>query len=102
MSLVERIKETEQKAEEIKICAEKEVEEMIAKANQENEELVNQMLAQTNDQIRKQNQETLEIIKNLEKKSQIRCEEICNQSVTSANNHLEETVEFIIKKVIAS
>ncbi len=102
MSLIERIKETESQAETIKADAQKEVEAMLIKVKQENERTIQEMYNELDIEIQTLKQETLEKIAMLESNRQEECQLLCSKYETLSKNHLDETVDFIIKKVITS
>lgn len=102
MSIVEKIKETEEQAELLKKSAEREVEEMLVRVNHDNENKVQEMLNELDVEIKKLSQNTLETIRAMEREEQAKSKELCDKCDVLAKAHQDEAVDFILKKVMAS
>lgn len=102
MTILEKINETEQKAETIKLEAKQEVSEMLEKVNKENLLKTEEMMNEAKRQVQKMYEENDSIIKELVATSVKESDEINTNNQNLAKIHLNETVDFIMKKVIDS
>ena len=102
MTILEKINETEQKAETIKLEAKQEVSEMLEKVNKDNLLKTEEMMNEAKRQVQKMYEENDSIIKELVATSVKESDEINTNNQKLAKIHLNETVDFIMKKVIDS
>ena len=102
MTILEKINETEQKAETIKLEAKQEVSEMLEKVNKDNLLKTEEMMNDAKKQVQKMYEENDIIIKELVDASVKESDEINTNNQNLAKIHLNETVDFIMKKVIDS
>lgn len=102
MTILEKINETEQKAETIKLEAKQEVSEMLEKVNKDNLLKTEEMMNEAKRQVQKMYEENDNIIKELVAASVKESDEINTNNQNLAKIHLNETVDFIMKKVIDS
>lgn len=102
MTILEKINEAEQKAETIKLEAKQEVSEMLEKVNKENLLKTEEMMNEAKRQVQKMYEENDSIIKELVATSVKESDEINTNNQNLAKIHLNETVDFIMKKVIDS
>ena len=102
MTILEKINETEQKAETIKLEAKQEVSEMLEKVNKDNLLKTEEMMNDAKKQVQKMYEENDSIIKELVATSVKESDEINTNNQNLAKIHLNETVDFIMKKVIDS
>ena len=102
MTILEKINETEQKAETIKLEAKQEVSEMLEKVNKDNLLKTEEMMNEAKRQVQKMYEENDSIIKELVATSVKESDEINTNNQNLAKIHLNETVDFIMKKVIDS
>lgn len=102
MNIINKIKETEAKAERIKEAATLEVSKMIEETNSSNKQKVFEMLENAKLQIKEENNLTILKIEKIKQSKEDECQEINNINRKIANTHLDETVDFIIRKVIDS
>lgn len=102
MTILEKINETEQKAETIKLEAKQEVSEMLEKVNKDNLLKTEEMMNEAKRQVQKMYEENDNIIKELVAASVKESDEINTSNQNLAKIHLNETVDFIMKKVIDS
>lgn len=102
MTILEKINETEQKAETIKLEAKQEVSEMLEKVNRDNLLKTEEMMNEAKRQVQKMYEENDSIIKELVATSVKESDEINTNNQNLAKIHLNETVDFIMKKVIDS
>ncbi len=102
MTILEKINETEQKAETIKLEAKQEVSEMLEKVNKDNLLKTEEMMNDAKKQVQKMYEENDIIIKELVDASVKESDKININNQSLAKIHLNETVDFIMKKVIDS
>ena len=102
MTILEKINETEQKAETIKLEAKQEVSEMLEKVNKDNLLKTEEMMNDEKKQVQKMYEENDIIIKELVDASVKESDKININNQNLAKIHLNETVDFIMKKVIDS
>ncbi|MCI6716791.1 MAG: hypothetical protein SOZ32_06420 [Bacilli bacterium] len=102
MTILEKINETEQKAETIKLEAKQEVSEMLEKVNKDNLLKTEEMMNDAKKQVQKMYEENDIIIKELVDASVKESDKININNQNLAKIHLNETVDFIMKKVIDS
>lgn len=102
MTILEKINETEQKAETIKLEAKQEVSEMLEKVNKDNLLKTEEMMNEAKRQVQKMYEENDSIIKELVATSVKESDEINTNNQNLAKIHLNETIDFIMKKVIDS
>ena len=102
MTILEKINETEQKAETIKLEAKQEVSEMLEKVNKDNLLKTEEMMNEAKRQVQKMYEENDIIIKELVDASVKESDKININNQNLAKIHLNETVDFIMKKVIDS
>lgn len=102
MTILEKINETEQKAETIKLEAKQEVSEMLEKVNKENLLKTEEMMNEAKRQVQKMYEENDSIIEELVATSVKESDEINTNNQNLAKIHLNETIDFIMKKVIDS
>lgn len=102
MPILDKIKEAEVLAEEIRVNAKKEVSLMLEEAVKENSEATKKMLEEAKDEVKKLNEENSSYLKELSNQSNAEIEATNAANQKLAQVHLNETVEFILKKVIDS
>lgn len=102
MTILEKINETEQKAETIKLEAKQEVSEMLEKVNKDNLLKTEEMMNEAKRQVQKMYEENDIIIKELVDASVKESDKININNQNLAKIHLNETIDFIMKKVIDS
>ena len=102
MTILEKINETEQKAETIKLEAKQEVSEMLEKVNKDNLLKTEEMMNDAKKQVQKMYEENDIIIRELVDASVKESDKININNQNLAKIHLNETVDFIMKKVIDS
>ncbi len=102
MPVLDKIKEAEKLAEDLKEEARKQVSEKLVEVNNKNFETTKQMFDDARLEIKKLNEENNNYLIELTNKSIAECQEINLANENLAKVHLNETVEFILKKVIDS
>ena len=102
MTILEKINEAETKAEAIKQKARQEVSEMLDELNHTNNQKVKQMMDDAKSQVARMYDDNEKIIKNLTEISNQECNQINTYNQQLAALHLNETIDFIMKKVIDS
>jgi vacuolar-type H+-ATPase subunit H len=102
MPILDKIKEAEVLAEEIRVNAKKEVSLMLEEAAKENSEATKKMLEEAKDEVKKLNEVNSSYLKELSNQSNAEIEATNAANEKLAKVHLNETVEFILKKVIDS
>lgn len=102
MHVLEKIKEAEIVAENLRVEAKNKVQQLIDETNNTNSETTQKMIDEAKLEISKLNEQNEAYLAKLEKESLEECDHIIKASEELAKAHLNETVEFILKKVIAS
>lgn len=102
MPILDKIKEAERIAEESRVEARKEVSELISETNIKNAEISANMIDEAKIDIKKLNEENDKYISELTTNSIDECKKINDNNERLAKINLDETVEFILKKVIDS
>lgn len=102
MSIIEKIKVTEEKADKIKEEASLEVSKMLDEVNLKNKELVKNMYDAAKKSIELEYKNTLSQIEKIKELKLDECQKINDSNRKIAKAHLNETVDFILKKVIDS
>lgn len=102
MSIVEKIKETELEAEQIKTKATEEVKAMLDETVSMCILKSSKSLEEAKEKIALLNKETLEKINQIEKKKLEDAEKFNQEEAKLAKTHEEEAIDFIYKKVIES
>ena len=102
MPILDKIKEAEQIAEEIRVKAKKEVSLMLEEAAKSNSETSKNMLDAAKEKIKELNEANDKYLVELTNKSVADINAINDANEKLAQVHLNETVEFILKKVIDS
>lgn len=102
MTIIEKINEAEQKADAIKQKAKQEVSDMLEELNHTNNQKVNAMMNDAKSQVQKMYDDNDRILQNLTDISNQECNQINTYNQQLATLHLNETIDFIMKKVIDS
>lgn len=102
MPVLDKVKEAENQAETCKVKAKEEVDQMLEAVAKENSEIVQSKMEQAKKQIENLNQDAKMQMLALEKKNADECQSINQQDEKIAQSHLDETIDFILKKVIDS
>lgn len=102
MSIIEKIKMTEEKSDKIKEDASLEVSKMLDEVNLKNKELVKNMYEDAKKNIELEYNKTLSQIEKIKESKLDECQRINDSNRKIAKAHLNETVDFILKKVIDS
>lgn len=102
MPILDKIKEAETLAEEIRVKAKKEVSLMLEEVERKNNETSSKMLSDAKDDVKHLNEENAKYLDELTEKSIAETKKVNEANEKLAQVHLNETVDFILKKVIDS
>lgn len=102
MPIIDKINEAEKQAQEIKENARNEVALMLDEVNKNNNNKVKEMTLKNNLEVEKLYNETKTKVLELTKEYEEQVKLVNNSTNKLAESHLDETVDFIIKKVIDS
>ena len=102
MPVLDKIKKAETQADELRVKAKMEVAEMLEQNNQDNMIKVQQMMDDAKNEIKHLNEETQNHLKQLELEAKEDCDKQNQADSILAKTHLDETVEFILRKVTDS
>ena len=102
MPILDKIKEAETLAEEIRVKAKKEVSLMLEEVERKNNETSSKMLSDAKDNVKHLNEENAKYLDELTEKSIAETKKVNEANEKLAQVHLNETVDFILKKVIDS
>lgn len=100
MSIIEKIKETEDKADKIREDATLEVSKMLEKTEIENKEKILQLYENAKQKIKDEKNECLKRIDKLKEEKDTKLKEIENNLTNIYKQHLDETIDYIMKKVM--
>ena len=102
MPVLDKIKEAEISAENLRVEAKNKVQVLLDDTNRLNNETTQKMIEDAKVEISKMNVENEAYLAKLEQEKFNECEELIKASEELAKTHLNETVDFILRKVIAS
>ncbi len=102
MPIIDKINEAEKQAQEIKENARNEVALMLDEVNKNNNNKVKEMTLNNNLEVEKLYNETKTKVLELTKEYEEQVKLVNNSTNKLAESHLDETIDFIIKKVIDS
>lgn len=102
MPILDKIKEAETLAEETRVKAKKEVSLMLEEVERKNNETSSKMLSDAKDDVKHLNEENAKYLDELTEKSIAETKKVNEANEKLAQVHLNETVDFILKKVIDS
>lgn len=102
MPVLDKINKAETQADELRVKAKMEVAEMLEQNNQDNMIKVQQMMDDAKNEIKHLNEETQNHLKQLELEAKEDCDKQNQADSILAKTHLDETVEFILRKVTDS
>lgn len=102
MPILDKIKEAESIAEEIRAKAKQDVSIILEEVVKNNTVTTEKMIEDAKNEIKKLNEENSKMLLEMEVNSKLNIEFNANISKQLANTHLDEIVDFILKKVIDS
>lgn len=102
MPVLDKIMKAEAQAESIREEAKNEVARMLDENNKDNTIKVQSMLEEAKNEIKRLNDETTNHLKQLEADAKDECVRLNEADSVLAKTHLDETVDFILRKVTDS
>lgn len=102
MPVLDKINKAEAKSEELRQNAKAEVSKMLEENSIKNNQMVDQMINDAKAEIKKMNEETQNHLRTLEAQAEEDCRTQNNADAVLAKTHLDETVDFILRKVTDS
>lgn len=102
MPVLDKIMKAEAQAESLREEAKNEVARMLDENNKDNTIKVQSMLEDAKNEIKRLNDETVNHLKQLEVEAKEECEKLNKEDSVLAKTHLDETVDFILRKVTDS
>lgn len=100
MSIIEKIKEAEDKADKIREDAALEVSKMLEETEKENKEKILQLYENAKQKIKDEKNECYKKIDKLKEEKDTKLKEIENNLTNIYKQHLDETIDYIMKKVM--
>ena len=102
MPVLDKINQAENQADELRAKAKLEVAEMLEQNNKDNIKKMQSMIDEAKNEIKNLNKQTQNHLRELEVNTKEDCEKQNQADSILAKTHLDETVDFILRKVTDS